>query len=126
MITFAEAKKSRILRIAGACPDSPDFAQLLNDGVRLLMKRGNWTTTVQFTNTCVWGNVITWNRYVGTVLGLDVCGHTTIPLNYWHEWVYPGDMEASRRWGHWQRHGCGNIHTVALGNSPVFNQIADQ
>lgn len=121
MITYAEAQSSRILRIAGVCPTSPDFAQLLNDGVRLLLKRGNWTSTVQFTTTCVWDGVATWNRYVGTVLGLEICGRGTIPVNYWHDWTYPGDTEATRRWMHWRHHG--NVHTVALGNSPVFNQI---
>jgi hypothetical protein len=97
MITFLEAKLSRALNIAGVCPTSPDFQQLLNTGTRLLMKRGNWVSTVQFTNTCVFGDIVTWNRYVGTVLGLWDHHHGTIPMNYWHDWMYPGEVEAHGR-----------------------------
>lgn len=121
MITFGEAKTSRVLRIASVCPNSPDFAQLLNDGIRLLMKRGNWTATVQFLTTCIWNNTATWPRNVGTVLGLDVGFQATIPVNYWHDWTWPGDVEARRRWNHWCRYG--DVHMVAIGNSPVFNNI---
>lgn len=123
MITYSEAQQSRALRISGVCSTSPQFGDLLNDATRLLIKRGNWTSTIQFCNACIYGDIVTWNRYVNTVLALDVCGRPTQPVNMWHDWLPPGDEEARSRFRHWRHHGRGNLDTVQLGTSPVFNQI---
>jgi len=123
MITLAEAQASRALRIAGVCPESQEFIDLLNDGTRLLMKRGNWTGTIQFATACIYGNTVTWSRYVGAVLGVHVNGGSTIPQNLWFNWVYPGDAEARDMFMYYQRHRCGTVFSVDRGNSPVFNQI---
>jgi hypothetical protein len=123
MITLAAAQDSRLLRISGVCSQSQQFIDLLNNATRLLLKRGNWEATIQFADTCIYGNTVTWNRYVGTVLALHVNCGSTIPMNLWFDWVDPGDAEARDRFHFWHKHGCGTVYTVAIGNSPVFNQI---
>jgi len=123
MITLAEAQASRALRIAGVCPTSQEFIDLLNEGTRLLMKRGNWTGTIQFADVCIYNHIVVWNRYVGTVLGLHSNCRSTIPMNQWFDWVYPGDTEGRDRFVNWHRNGCGTVFTGDLGTTPVFNQI---
>ena len=123
MITLAEAQASRAIRIAGACPTSQDWINLLNDATRELLKRGDFYGSIQFNSVCVYGDVVTWNRRVGTVLAVDSNCRSTIPQNFWNDWVPPGDDQIRDRWRFWHRHGCGTVITSQLGQSPVFHQL---
>lgn len=123
MITFGDVKASRVARVAACCPNSQDFADLVNDAIRELIRRGNWVSTLQFATVMTYGRTVTWNRHVGTVLAVDINGRATQPFNRWYDWTPPGTHEIIFRFKRWQHRGCGTLNTVAIGQSPVFNQI---
>ena len=120
LLTFAAAKESRLKRIAGVCTDNAEFKALLNDATRMLMNRGSWWATVQPLQGCVYNNCITWNRYVGTVLAVNVGCQTGHLSNHWYEFM---PMEAGMV-SHYRACNCGGtINVVADGMSPVYRQI---
>lgn len=122
MLTVAEAKTSRLKRIAGLCPDSQDFIDILNDATSELMTRGDFWATMKRMRGCIYNGCITWPRAVGTVKAFDRCGSAP-PKNHWFGFdaVLPGDFE------HWRNTGsflCArDMALVDHGTSPVFNQI---
>jgi hypothetical protein len=122
-LTFAQAKQSRLLRIAGVCADSPEFSDLLNDGTRELLDRGNWWNTIKRFRGCIYNQCLTFPRQVGTVLAMNRCGRSIPPKNQWYDFdaVLP---EHVRHWTQFGSFPCA--HDLALtdhGTSPVFNQI---
>jgi hypothetical protein len=123
MLTVSEAEDSRINRISGVCPGSPDWYQLLNDGTRMLMRRGNWWGTLKVMRGCIYNGCVTWPRPVGTVLAFDRCGAAP-PKNQWYDFnaVLPEHVrQFNRNEGVF---GCArDIALVDHGTSPVFNQI---
>jgi hypothetical protein len=122
MLTFGDVKSSRVVRVAGVCPESPDFAQITNDVIRELLDRGNWWNTLKIARGCIYNNCITWNRYVGTVEGFNRCGSAPIK-NGWMEFnaVLPEHVNHFNRTGSFL---CANdLALVDQGTSPVFNQI---
>jgi hypothetical protein len=122
MLTFGEAKQSRLKRISGNCTSSDDFKDLLNDAVQELMIRGNFWNTIKVMTGCIYNQCLTFPRMVSTVLALNHCGSAP-PKNQWFSFdaVLPDQVH------HWNRHGnfrCS--HDLALadsGTSSVFNQI---
>ena len=122
MITFGEAKDSRLRSIAGLCSDSPDFAQILNDTVREFLEAGSWWGTVQRLKGCIYNNCIAWPAPVGTVLAFDRCGSAP-PKNYWFDFN-PVLPEQVNHWRHHGAFGCArDLALVDAGTTPVFNQI---
>lgn len=128
LLTFAAAKASQELAdVAAACPQSGPFMSLLNQATRKLMKRGNWFGTVQKMRFCVYDNCITYPRYVGTVLALNVGGNRSEMTNFWFQFLPIGNMG----WDVWgpilnaNRNGqCwGNVVTENDGTSPVVNNV---
>lgn len=127
MLTLGEAKTSRIKRVAGVCPDSEDFLEILNDATRELMRAGNWWGTVKRATFCVYDSCLVFPRYVGTLLAFNRGNHSIPPKNHWYGFddVLPEDVR------HWNsaRHGnercncSGNIAAVDFGTVSVFNQI---
>ena len=122
MVTVGIAKTSRLRRIAGACPNSADFLELLNDAIRMLIRRGNWWATVQRMTGCIYNNCLVWPRQVGSVLALNRCGHSIPPKNHWYGFsaVLPEDVQNQGRCGDrcW-----GDVAARENGTTSVFNQI---
>jgi hypothetical protein len=123
MLTLGAAKNSRLKRISGVCTSSPEFVDLLNDGVNELMDAGNWWGTVKVMRGCIYNQCLTFPRQVGTVLALNHCGGSIPPKNQWFSFgsVLPEHV------GLWNRTGsfsCASDLALAdTGTSPVFNQI---
>lgn len=111
--------------VLGVCGNSDQAKAYINQGTRLLMKRGNFWGTVQMISACVFNECITWPRYVGTVLALNTCNR---PLTIWNDWYAfvpfgPGGAAAE---GFVFSRGLechGNMAVDNYGTSPVFNQI---
>lgn len=122
MLTVAEAKQSRLKRVAGLCVDSQDWLDILNDATSELMTRGDFWATMKRVRGCIYNGCITWPRQVGTVKGFNRCGSSP-PKNHWFNFdpVLPSDFQ------HWSTTGgflCArDIALVDQGTSPVFNQI---
>lgn len=122
MLTVSEASNSRINRISGVCPLTPEWFQILNDGTRQLMRRGNFWGTLKVLKGCIYNGCVTWPRQVGTVLAFDRCGSAP-PKNQWYEFnaVLPEHVNSFNHNGEF---GCArDIALVDHGTSPVFNQI---
>lgn len=119
--TFGDIQKSRVIQVASADPTSDDFLSLVNSATRQLMTRGNWWGTVQPMQGCVFGNCVTWPRYVESILALDVCGHHTIPANRWYRFTQWDEQvgQWARRW----RDSGSRYVTDSDGTMPVFNPI---
>lgn len=124
LVTFAQAKDSRLRDIANVCPSSDDFKSLVNDATRMLMRRGNFWGTVQKVQICTYNGCITWPRFVGTVLATNVCKH---PVPIWNNWfafepIGPHDfMSGAFSFSNGSCHG--NVFTENDGVVAVFNQI---
>lgn len=56
--------------ISGVCPTSPQFTQYVNEGIRRLLRRGDWFDTEWVISLCVSGSIIAWPRWVGAIRGL--------------------------------------------------------
>lgn len=128
LLTFKAAKDSQELAdVAAACPQSGPFMSLLNQATRKLMVRGNFFGTVRKIRLCVYDNCITFPRYVGTILALNVGGNRSEMTNFWWQFLPIGNMgmdawspilSANRNGLCW-----GNVVTENDGTSPVFNNI---
>jgi hypothetical protein len=125
LTTFGDIKNSRVLQIASAPPDSPEFASLVNDACEQLVNRGNWWGTVQPVKGCVYDGCVTWPRQVASVLAMNVCGHPTVPANRWYEFMqWDGQCSdwaaafSRRNRGAWGREVSNFDGTI-----PVFNPI---
>lgn len=125
LTTLKDAKNSRLRQIAQSCPDDQEFLSLVNDATEMLMRRGSFWGTVQKVQVCTYNGCITWPRYVGTVLAINIGSH---PLPLWNNWW--DFMPMSRQ--DWCSGGfalsatgscSGNIQAVEDGVTPVFNKI---
>jgi hypothetical protein len=130
MNTLANCKaSSRIRRVAGSCNGSQDFLDLLNDGVRMLMTRGNFFGTVKKCCACIRCNEIVWPRQVATPLAINRCNRTVPLQNHWAEFDALTRNDLLGYWGGgWEWNfgmgGCGQ-HPGLQGNTvPVFNPIS--
>lgn len=123
--TFGSVKASRVLQIASADPDSPEFESLVNSATRQLMNRGNWWGTVQAIRGCVYDGCVVWPRQVAAVLAMNVCGHPTMPANRWYDFMQWDGLCSdwatafNRRW----RGNLGQGVSVSDRTMPVFNPI---
>jgi len=108
LLTFAEAKASRLQDIAQACSSSSEFASLLNEATQALMTRGDWAGLVVPIHVCVQNGCVTWPRYVGKVRRINACGNE----------VKIGNLrEAYNNWGNsWGWGDTGWLGDGSLGN----------
>lgn len=110
--------------VAGVCPDSDTFKDLVNEVSERLLRRGNWHDTEWPVRLCVHSHCVTWPRWVGTVLAMRSCNgawdmqnrwYGMMPRDYCSMWNnMPFDwMSASRR------------QTIAFdgGTAPIYNDI---
>lgn len=67
---LSDAKTSSLKNIAGACVNSQDFIDVVNEAQRRLAKRGNWFDTEWVIRVCLHDRCVVWPRHVGTVLGV--------------------------------------------------------
>lgn len=117
LATLNDARNSALRNIAGACSNSPEFLQLLNDATRQLMRRGDWAGTVQPIYACVKNGCLVWPRYVGSVRKLNWCRRPLEVRGLWWEFL-SHDHYASL---------CGSAMSPGMnaqGHSPVQQDIA--
>lgn len=113
-------QSSRINRVAGGCPGSDDWLDLLNDSVRTLMNRGEWAATVQKITACIYSNCITWPRGVSTPLAINTCNDSIPLVNHWYSFDQPTHLDFKNC----QSGCCGRVTGIQGEPSPVFNPIS--
>lgn len=91
MLTFGDVKASSIVNIAGKCADSPEFAQLINDAVRRLLRRGDSVGTVTPIHLCVKRGCLVMPRYVGSIRKINICNQPLPMGNLWYNFIQPRD-----------------------------------
>ena len=105
--------------IAGVPTSSPQFADLLNEATRRLLRRGDWFDTDFQLNLCVSGTIIAWPRCVGAIRGVRFAGnhhHRAASLfNNWFSFIRP----EIGSWG--GRHGWAVIED--MNRAPTANDI---
>lgn len=120
-LQLQDAKADRAIRIAtGQCVDGPDFAALVNQGQRMLMKRGNWFGTEWLVKFCITDGCIAWPRFVGTVLGMRFCGsaESAFMQNQWYTIL----GQYCNGYQNWSGYGSG-ITVEDNGTAPCFNEV---
>ena len=111
-LTLKEVRESSLASIASQCPSSAEFAQLVNEATRRLMRRGDFVGTVQRIRVCVRRGCVVWPRYVGKVRKINLCSSTHIPTRSQH-WEF---VE--------QKGDCGaELELVQDGKTPVMQDI---
>ena len=125
LVTLADAKASRLAEISQTCTSTGDFLSLVNEATRQLMKRGNFWGTVQKVRLCTYNGCITWPRYVGTVLAINVCGHSVPVWNNWYQFEPLISQDFSRDGFSFSNGNLciGNVLVENDGVTPVLNQI---
>lgn len=121
--TFAEAKGNYAIQTAvGACNDTEEFKQKLNDGVQRLMYRGDWPGTILPIQVTVQRGIVTFPRQVGSVRNINVTRQYVPVRNNWftflpHEWGRNGCCGV---WQNWLDPYAPSL--TAYGNSCTFAQ----
>jgi len=125
LLTLDQLRNSRLVEIASACSSSSAFSSLVNEATEALMNRGSWWGTVQPISCAIYSNKVTWPRYVGTVLAMNVCDKPVDLYNKWYRFM-PFDAARHPTWAgnssnnnwYW-----GNAKSDMAMTSPVFNQM---
>jgi len=124
-----------IRTVAGVCPDTQDFVDLVNEAQERLWRRGSWWDSEWVVRLCVHNHCITWPRWCGTARGIRFPNGPADMVNRWYSilgrgfanggytslWSSPGDY-----WGPTfdalAQTRPANI-VSDLGTSPVYNDI---
>lgn len=87
MISFKEVKESTVKRIAGVCVDSPEFADIVNEATRKLIRRGDWVGTMSPIQVCVKQGCLVMPRYVQSIRKLSLCNQPLPVGNLWYRFL---------------------------------------
>lgn len=125
LLTWRELKDSYIPRALGLCPTDENFRDYANEGIEILMTRGNWLGTVQRIAVCIYNGCVTWPREVGTVLAMNFCNGTVPVWNNWFSFMPLTKDVFNQTSGFGWRNNCfcGMLNLEHTGYSPVFNPI---
>jgi hypothetical protein len=125
MLTYLDVQNSAVQRVAGYSPTSSDFADIVNEALRRLLRRGDWAGTVAPIQACVRRGCVVWPRYVGQIRKLNWCrrswscgGERIIPVeNLWYRFIEPR--------GYRSEYGLRPCDAMASaeGRAPSYNTI---
>lgn len=119
--TLRDAKNSGPLKtVAGVCPDSNTFRDLVNEVQDALIRRGDWWDLQWRLQMCAFNRCITWPRFVKTVLALRFANSPTEMKNRWYAVTGRGFNQGNPG-------GCagGGWGTGWGGSSGYFSQFFD-
>lgn len=122
MLVLEDAQTSKSLaRVAGFCPTSADFIDLVNVSIRRFLIRGDFKGTIVPIFVCVRRGCVVWPRYVGNVRALGTCHHSLTVRNIWGDYLQR-DRCASWRTGFGGWHDARGMLTNT-GRTSVFDDI---
>lgn len=120
MLTFSDLKTSSLRKIAQTCPSSDDFADLVNQATRRLMRRGDWPGTVVPIYVCAMAGCVVWPHYVGQVRRLNICSQPISIRSMWYEFL-PGVRQCGD--SSWRQTLGPLAGLAAQGRTSVFQDI---
>jgi hypothetical protein len=124
MITYYDVQNSSVAKVAGCNPASATFADIVNEAIRRIMRRGDWPGTIAPIQTTVTQGIVAWPRYVGQIRKLNwsqlaVSGmESVMPItNLWYHFVEPR--------GYYSTYGSmiDDAHVDNLGRAPTYATI---
>ena len=126
MLTYYDVQTSSVAKVAGVNPASSDFADIVNEAIRRLLRRGDWPGTIVPIQACVRKGCVVWPRYVNQVRKLNWChrswshgGERVVPVeNLWYRFIEPRGYRSE--FG--QRPGDATAHYQ--GRVPTYNTVA--
>lgn len=121
MLTFKDVKDSSIANVAGYCTDSQEFAFLVNDACRRLLRRGDWVGTVQPIHMCAKRGCLVMPRYVQSIRKINVCNVPLTMGNLWYNFINNRDL-CHPRWGWHSACDAGGLLT-AQGQTSTYQDI---
>lgn len=88
LFTYSQVKESSVVEVAGVGPETTQFLKLVNQGIELLMNRGDWPGITEPMQVCVRAGCITWPRIVHRVRRLNLCNHhTDVESSVWYRFI---------------------------------------
>lgn len=119
-LPFADIKTSSIRRIAQKCSNGAAFAQVVNDGTRRLLRRGDWENVDIPIFVCVRNGCVVWPRYVGHVRKINYCCQPMLVDNMWYQFMPSNDRFTRDQWLGWR----GDASRMTIdGTTPVYQDI---
>lgn len=109
--------------IAGACPTSSRFIQLVNEAARRLHRKGDWHGTVLPIQVCTRNGCVVFPRYVQSVRKVNVCGAHLPVENLWFRFIDP--VSCGRSWEFsWKSQLGAEPSLTNQGLTPVYSDVA--
>lgn len=122
-LVFKDIKDSSVVNVAGCCADSPQFAMVVNDACRRLLRKGDWVGTVAPIHICVKNGCLVMPRYVQTIRKLNSCNRPLAVGNLWYNFIQNRDWCNGQWAGNWQHaRDCNGILT-AQGQTSCYTDI---
>jgi hypothetical protein len=92
---------------------------MLNESVERLMHRGDFQGLVVPMAVCIRDGCITWNRYVGHIRALNLCGQPIRVQNNWFEYLSSPNFRSPKCFGG----STLKFAAMEQGNAPTYDQI---
>jgi len=123
VITLLDCQNSPGLkRIAGACPTTQDFTDLVNEAARRLMRRGDWFDTAIPIFVCVYNGCLVMPRYVQQIRKINFCNREIQVKNGWFEFLAYNQNHCG--WSTWLSSWLGQQSGITQqGSSAVFQDV---
>lgn len=124
MLTFQQVQNSTVLNIAGCEPSTPQFADYVNESVRILCDLGDWWATVVQMNGVAYGNTFTWPQNIVAVLAMNLNHRHAKVTNFWYDYAPNGNEFQNYfrdiGWVDTWRGGRGQSVVEFSGTQPLF------
>jgi hypothetical protein len=101
-LTLADCRNAPGLkRIAQTCSTNDEFADLVNEATRRLMRRGDWQGDIARIFVCVRSGCCVFPRYVQAVRKINICNRAMSVRNMWYDFL-PSNQHQCQQWtGAW-------------------------
>lgn len=126
MLTLQDCQNNRgLIAVARVSPNSQEFTDLVNEACRRLMDYGDWWATVVRARFQLTGNLITWPRWVGTVLAVNSKANHAKVRNSWYEFLPLRPDDYTHMASHYRDHRNmrGDLVVNDVGTAAVFNNV---
>jgi hypothetical protein len=111
-----------IKRVLARCSNTQQAIDLINEGARRLMRRGDWLETVVPVFVCVYNGCVVMPRYVQQVRKMNVCNRAVSVHNNWFEFLAYNQNYCG--WGQWLNGWLGQQCGMnAEGSTSVFQDV---
>lgn len=120
LLTFQEARASRLVEVAQVCATSEEFRQLLNEVTERILLRGDWPGVLVPMAFCLRSGCVTWPRIVGNIRGAKMGCRQVHVSNAWGYGFLDGASSWSRQWANCGGH---DVTLINIGHAATYEDI---